>query len=217
MSNDTVLLYVARCIKYDISNAILGAMLIAVPNTAFAPQGGSLWRSLPPDPGALRKGRHRRHLRGRRRVRAQGRVDTVQAACCEQDGVNTCASGAPQRCDAECAAEFLPYWHQCLSERSVVGGEMHQFTVLYTACTDELPEEESLVLYQVRKSPSWPRSWSKCRLLSLYSRTNARADLRLSKLTPLLAPSSSPARTTRPSAASTPRWSSPAPRPSRRI
>jgi hypothetical protein len=45
-------------------------------------------------------------------------------------------------------AEFLPYWHQCLDARAAIGGEMHQFTVLYTACTDDLPEEESLALYR---------------------------------------------------------------------
>jgi hypothetical protein len=55
----------------------------------------------------------------------------------------------PQSCDAECAAEFLPYWHQCLDERNgAIGGDMHVFTLLYTACTDELPEAESLLLYR---------------------------------------------------------------------
>jgi hypothetical protein len=75
------------------------------------------------------------------------RVDAVNTACCEQEGVNTCTNGAPQSCDAECAVEFLPYWETCLDQRSVIGGEMHQFTLLFTACTDDLPEAESLVLY----------------------------------------------------------------------
>ena len=42
------------------------------------------------------------------------------------------------------AEEFLPYWHQCLDEwDGAIGGDMHVFTVLYTACADGLPEEES--------------------------------------------------------------------------
>jgi hypothetical protein len=78
----------------------------------------------------------------------QTRVDAVTAACCEQDGINTCTSGAPATCDAECAAEFLPYFEECLGEQSVIGGDMHQFTLLYTACTDGLPDAESLALYR---------------------------------------------------------------------
>jgi hypothetical protein len=46
------------------------------------------------------------------------------------------------------SAEFLPYWEECLDDRSKIGGEMHQFTVLFTACTDDLPEAESLALYR---------------------------------------------------------------------
>ena len=30
----------------------------------------------------------------------QSRVDTVNAACCEQEGVNTCVGGAPQICES---------------------------------------------------------------------------------------------------------------------
>jgi hypothetical protein len=32
-------------------------------------------------------------------------------------------------------AEFLPYWEECLDERSAIGGEMNKLTVLFTACT----------------------------------------------------------------------------------
>jgi hypothetical protein len=80
----------------------------------------------------------------------KARVDAVNTACCEQDGINVCAEtgGAPMKCDAECAAEFLPYFDECLDDRSMIGGEMHQFTVLFTQCTDQLPESESLILYQ---------------------------------------------------------------------
>ena len=81
-------------------------------------------------------------------VGLQSRVDAVNTGCCEQNGTNVCANGEPQTCDAECAAEFLPYWEECLDERAVIGGEMHGFTVLYTACTDHLPVSESLKLYQ---------------------------------------------------------------------
>jgi hypothetical protein len=49
---------------------------------------------------------------------------------------------------ADCALEFLPYWHECLDEKSTLGGEMHQFVALYAACTDELPASESLLLYR---------------------------------------------------------------------
>eukprot|EP01052_Picozoa_sp_SAG31_P002560 SAG31_NODE_91_length_26366_cov_6.792211_8_plen_522_part_00 len=77
----------------------------------------------------------------------QSRVDAMNAACCEQNGVNTCTAGAPQTCDAECAVEFLTYWEQCLDERAAIGGDMHEFTELYTACTDHLPEEEKRALY----------------------------------------------------------------------
>jgi hypothetical protein len=78
------------------------------------------------------------------------RVDAVNQACCEQNNENVCTSGSPQTCDAECAAEFLPYWHFCLDPDRVgiIGGDMHVFTLLYTACTDGLPEEESLMLYR---------------------------------------------------------------------
>jgi hypothetical protein len=78
----------------------------------------------------------------------KARIDAVNRACCEQDSVNTCTSGAPQTCEAECALEFLPYWKQCLNERSAIGGEMNQFTKLFTACTDDLPESEKLNLYE---------------------------------------------------------------------
>ena len=35
-------------------------------------------------------------------------------------------------------------WEECLDERAIIGGEMHQFTVLFTSCTDDLPREEHL-------------------------------------------------------------------------
>ena len=44
--------------------------------------------------------------------------------------------------------EFLPYWTECLSARSVVGESMRQFSVLYTACTDHLPDVELQNLYR---------------------------------------------------------------------
>eukprot|EP01052_Picozoa_sp_SAG31_P011857 SAG31_NODE_682_length_12841_cov_13.637655_2_plen_744_part_00 len=79
----------------------------------------------------------------------QTRVDAVNSACCEQRGRNVCTNGVPQTCDAECAAEFLPFWHLCLDQRrGAIGGDMHVFTVLYTACTDGLPQEESMLLYR---------------------------------------------------------------------
>eukprot|EP01052_Picozoa_sp_SAG31_P025668 SAG31_NODE_2264_length_6057_cov_6.828634_2_plen_781_part_00 len=78
----------------------------------------------------------------------QSRVDAINQACCEQQGVNTCVGGAPQVCDAECAMEFLPYWHDCLSLRTRAGDAMQQFTLLFTACTDDLSESEVMELYR---------------------------------------------------------------------
>jgi hypothetical protein len=36
---------------------------------------------------------------------------------------------------------------------------------------------EEALMHQVRKTPSWPRSWANCSLLSLYSHWNAWANL----------------------------------------
>ena len=76
------------------------------------------------------------------------RVDAVNGACCEQNGHNVCTGGEPAVCDAECAAEFLPYWHQCLDRASTLGGEMHPFNTLHSACTDGLPQAEVMALYR---------------------------------------------------------------------
>jgi hypothetical protein len=82
----------------------------------------------------------------------QSRVDEVMMACCEQEGQNTCVGAdgrtVPVSCDAVCAGVFLPYFTNCLGESAVIGGEMHQFTVLFTACTDGLPEEETRKMYE---------------------------------------------------------------------
>ena len=76
------------------------------------------------------------------------RVDAVNDACCEQNGHNVCTQGEPEVCDAECAAEFLPYWHQCLDRVSTLGGEMRPFNTLHEACTDGLPQVEVMALYR---------------------------------------------------------------------
>ena len=77
------------------------------------------------------------------------RVDAVNDdACCEQNGDNVCTGGEPEVCDAECAAEFLPYWHQCLDRVSSLGGEMRPFNTLHVACTDGLPQVEMLALHR---------------------------------------------------------------------
>eukprot|EP01052_Picozoa_sp_SAG31_P007415 SAG31_NODE_354_length_17223_cov_18.708771_1_plen_576_part_00 len=76
------------------------------------------------------------------------RVEEVNEACCEQGGQNVCTGGEPPVCDAECAATFLPYWHQCLDRDSTLGGGMHPFQTLHEACTDRLPHDEVMALYR---------------------------------------------------------------------
>eukprot|EP01052_Picozoa_sp_SAG31_P025027 SAG31_NODE_2168_length_6266_cov_11.946976_4_plen_87_part_00 len=59
--------------------------------------------------------------------------------------------------DAECALEFLPYWRDCLTTRSLADETMRQFTVLYTACTVSPPPAHRAILKLISLSDAKPR------------------------------------------------------------
>jgi hypothetical protein len=55
---------------------------------------------------------------GHRRTQAAGPCDLearlveVAAECCDEPG-ESCANGAPETCDADCASVMLPFWEDC--------------------------------------------------------------------------------------------------------
>eukprot|EP01050_Picozoa_sp_SAG11_P027456 SAG11_NODE_6963_length_1218_cov_1.490617_1_plen_276_part_00 len=75
----------------------------------------------------------------------QQRVANINSACCELNGANICTGGAPDRCDAECAMVFVPYFDQCIDGRSAADPAMLPFVQLHDSCTLMPPEEVQLL------------------------------------------------------------------------
>jgi hypothetical protein len=67
-------------------------------------------------------------------VELKSRVEAVTAACCEQDGVNTCTAGAPLTCDTECAIEFLPWYGPLSSPPSHIHMMVHSCPPAHLCC-----------------------------------------------------------------------------------
>jgi hypothetical protein len=82
------------------------------------------------------------------------RTAAINAKCCKEDGA-ACDAGTLTSCDAECAAVFLPFWHDCGEVLQQYPGGSDQLSVVVAECESQVAALPSTRQFTCECTAGW--------------------------------------------------------------